>query len=98
MRASTEDATRFKYDVALGEVVNIIVSYDMGWSKRGDEDSSTIAAIRRERSDHVIKLADSNHLTKNFAGELYRLRSQFSAFGRKNVTKYIQTCFAHCCV
>lgn len=63
----------------------------------GDEDCSMIAAIRRERSQHIFKLVDSNHLTKNFSNKLYVLRSRFSELGGKNVMKHIKTCFAYCC-
>jgi len=31
-----------------------------------DEDSSTIAAVRKENSEVIYKLADKNHLVKNF--------------------------------
>lgn len=41
----------------------------------GDEDSSIIAAVRKDKPDtNFHKLADKNHLTKNFSNELYKKR------------------------
>lgn len=39
----------------------------------GDEDSSTIAAIRKGNENVIHKLADKNHLVKHFVSELYSL-------------------------
>jgi len=39
----------------------------------GDEDSSTIAAIRKGSKEIVHKLADKHHLVKHFVSELYGL-------------------------
>lgn len=51
----------------------------------GDEDSSTIASIRRGTVDKIFKLSDKNHLQKSFKSDLYQLRSKF-----KEMTKKIQ--------
>lgn len=40
----------------------------------GDEDSSTMAAIRKDNpKSNIHKLADKNHLIKNFGKEVYEL-------------------------
>ncbi|KAK0071607.1 hypothetical protein PV326_001052, partial [Microctonus aethiopoides] len=36
---NTKDENSTKFDIAVEEVVNIIISYDMGWSKRGNSRS-----------------------------------------------------------
>jgi len=131
------------FDDNLGNIVNIIVSYDMGWrildfSTRnrkckkcdmgyhntnhdcrknfrgsakameadvgaelvnhsniikkaglnvrvliGDEDSSTIASVRRENSQRIFKLADSNHIKKHFRNDLYELKKSFKELTKK---------------
>uniref|UniRef100_A0ABD2X6V9 Mutator-like transposase domain-containing protein n=1 Tax=Trichogramma kaykai TaxID=54128 RepID=A0ABD2X6V9_9HYME len=40
----------------------------------GDDDCSTIAAVRRESSVPVKKLADFNHSKRNFTSSLYALK------------------------
>ncbi|KAK0178543.1 hypothetical protein PV327_007423 [Microctonus hyperodae] len=129
-----------KFDLAVNELVNIIVSYDMGWSKRGngrsydslngygtiigflsgkildyadrirkckycdqgrnkddhdsnlaariligDEDSSTIAAVRRRNPNTIFKLSDRNHLNKNFSKDLFNSHENCGSWcNRKN--------------
>lgn len=43
----------------------------------GDEDSSTKAAVRKTNTDTIYKLANRNHLAKNFGKELYSLAKNF---------------------
>lgn len=60
----------------------------------GDEDSSMIAAVRASNlSEKFLKLADKNHLTKNFAGELYKIRNKFKELNKKDVILHIKKCF-----
>ena len=165
---NVDEATYSKiFDASIGQIINIVVSYDMGWSKRGngrsydslngygciigflsgkildfatrnrkcklcsngrekidhdcrenfrgsakamepdvgatlvngsnilksvglnvrvvvgDEDSSTIASIRRGRIDKIFKLSDKNHLQKSFRGDLYQLKSKFKEMTKK---------------
>ncbi|XP_046587819.1 uncharacterized protein LOC124292972 [Neodiprion lecontei] len=168
-----------KFDEALGNIVNIIVSYDMGWSKRGngrsydslngygaiigffsgkvldfatrnrkckfcdagrskedhdcrlnfqgsakamepdvgvesvnrstvvkdaglnvrvligDEDSSTIAAVRRGNSQQIFKLADTNHLRKHFVSELYELQKTYKEMKKKEAIPHLKKCFGY---
>jgi len=168
-----------KFDAVCGEVINIIVSYDMGWSKRGngrsydslngyaaiigfaskkvldyttrnrkcslcdrnhdptshdcrknfegsakameadagvelvtrskvlqdaklnvgvligDEDSSTIANINKASNKLVHKLADKNHLVKNFVNDLYKLSDKFKQLKRKGVIQHLKKCFCY---
>ncbi|KAK0074394.1 hypothetical protein PV326_012493 [Microctonus aethiopoides] len=123
------------FDTGVGEIVTIIISYDMERSKRGNgrsyerlngydthkcrknfsgsakamepsvgsqliknscilreaglkvkvvighEDSSTMAAGRRGNDEKIHKLADSNHLRKNFSRDLYNLRGLYGFRG-----------------
>ncbi|XP_066596884.1 uncharacterized protein [Prorops nasuta] len=129
-----------KFDSAVGEIINIIVSYDMAWSKRhkkedhdcrqnfqgsakamepavgnllsnqsnilqnsclnvrvliGDEDSSTISAVRKGANKKIFKLSDRNHLHKLFNSDLYKLRTQFSEMRKKNVVPHIKKCLCY---
>lgn len=168
-----------EFDAALGNIINIIVSYDMGWSKRGngknydslngygtiigflsgkildyatrnrkcrrcdlgqdekdhicrknfvgsakameadagsalinnssilkeanvkvrvligDDDSSTIAAIRKNNCDSIYKLSDKNHLTKNFSKELYSLATTFKELKRSGVINHVKKLFSY---
>ncbi|CAD6232756.1 GSCOCG00012233001-RA-CDS [Cotesia congregata] len=169
-----------KFDLAVGQIVNIILSYDMGWSKRGngrsydslngygtvigflskkildfssrnrkcrlcdlghkkddhdcrknfegsakamepdvgaqllnnstilqnasvsarvligDEDSSTIANVRRNIREKIFKLADKNHLNKHFVNELYGLQKQFTEIKQKKNNSASQKIFWLC--
>lgn len=165
------------YDAAVGKVIHVIVSYDMGWSKRGngrsydslngygtiigflsgkildyaerirkckfcdtgkakadhdcrknfegsakameadagaelvnksnilkeanvavrvligDEDSCTIAAVRRGNPKEVFKLSDRNHLKKNFSKSLYKL-TNFKEM-KKETIAHLKKCFGY---
>lgn len=62
----------------------------------GDEDSSMIAAVRADAPGETLhKLADKNHLTKNFASELYKLRDKFKELNKKNAIAHIKKCFSY---
>lgn len=168
-----------KFDQDLGQIVNIIVSYDMGWSKRGngrsydslngygciigflsgkvidyktcnrkclmcdlghskedhdcrlnfqgsakameptagamlannsnilkksnlkvrvligDEDSSTISAVRKGTTETVFKLSDKNHLQKAFNSDLYGLRVNYNEMKKKGVVTHIKKCLSY---
>lgn len=52
----------------------------------GDEDNSMIAAVRNDNPDvNFHKLADKNHLTKNFSNELYKMRNKYKQLNRKEL-------------
>ena len=175
----THTSSNIDFDTALGDIINIIVSYDMGWSKRGngksynslngygtiigfltgkvldyatrnrkckscdlgidkknhncrlnfegsakameadvgaalinnspilkevgcqvrvvigDEDSSTMAAVRKENPLVIHKLADKNHLVKHFVSELYVLAKTFKQLNKKGVITHIKKCFTY---
>ncbi|XP_067215908.1 uncharacterized protein [Linepithema humile] len=61
----------------------------------GDEDSSTIAAVRRESLQSIFKLCDSNHLKKNFLSNLYQLKKQFKEMAKKDTIPYLKKCFSY---
>ncbi|KAK0172806.1 hypothetical protein PV328_006080 [Microctonus aethiopoides] len=125
-----------RFDSAVGELVNIIVSYDMGWSRKkddhdcrknfegsakameadagaalindskilkeanlaarvliGDEDSSTISAVRRGNPNKIFKLSDRNHLKKNFSKDLYKL-SNYKEM-KKGTIEHVKKCFGY---
>ncbi|XP_011859062.1 PREDICTED: uncharacterized protein LOC105556578 [Vollenhovia emeryi] len=176
---NTSVHTLENFDAALGNIVNIIVSYDMGWSKRGngrsydslngygtiigflsgkildfatrnrkckmcdngrekndhdcrknfkgsakamepdvgaflvnnstilqeaavsirvligDEDSSTIANVRRGNSKKVFKLADINHLRKHFVSDLYELQKTHKEMRNKDTIPHLKKCFSY---
>lgn len=62
----------------------------------GDEDSSMIAAVRRDNPVITFhKLADKNHLVKNFSNELYNMRSSHKELNKQGVIGHIKKCFAY---
>ena len=59
----------------------------------GDEDSSMISVVRKDRPDITFyKLADKNHLAKNFTSELNEMQPMFKELKKKgaisNITKF----------
>ena len=61
----------------------------------GDEDSSTIAAVRRENNNVIHKLADNNHLIKHFVSELYDLAKTFKELKKQGVINHLKKCFCY---
>jgi len=61
----------------------------------GDEDSSTIAAIRKGNDSMIYKLADNNHLIKNFAGDLYEMSNSFKELKKTGVIPHLKKCFSY---
>ena len=65
----------------------------------GDEDSSMIAAVRRNSDKSVYKLSDKNHLVKNFTGELYHLANSkdhnHKELKRTGVIPHFKRCFVY---
>lgn len=62
----------------------------------GDEDSSMIAAVRKDNPEIKIhKLADKNHLQKNMSNELYKLSNTHKQLCRKGVIAHIKKCFCY---
>ncbi|CAH0555169.1 unnamed protein product [Brassicogethes aeneus] len=174
---SSENIGNFDQD--LGEIINIIVSYDMGWSKRGngrsydslngygciigflsgkvldyetcnrkcllcdlghpkddhdcrlnfqgsakameptvgaslannspilkesglqvrvligDEDSSTISAVRKGTTKTIFKFSDKNHLQRSFNTDLYGLRVSHNEMKKKGVVEHIRKCLSY---
>lgn len=54
----------------------------------GDEDSSTIAAVRRESTKEVLKWSDTNHVTKAVSNALWKLKVPPA------VIDYLKYCFS----
>lgn len=61
----------------------------------GDEDSSTIAAVRNGHPLEIFKLADVNHLGKNFVKKLYQIKPMFSEMRRPHTTAHLEKCFKY---
>ncbi|XP_024888392.1 uncharacterized protein LOC112465192, partial [Temnothorax curvispinosus] len=59
----------------------------------GDEDSSTIAAVRRGNDETIFKLADNNHLKKHFSKDLYELQKTFKEMKKRDVIPHLKKCF-----
>jgi hypothetical protein len=60
----------------------------------GDDDSSTVAALRRDGAEDVQKVSDLTHCKKNVGNALYKLQPTYRAL-TPPVIKYIQRCFAY---
>lgn len=59
-------------------------------------DSSMIAAVRNDCPGVTFhKLADKNHLTKNFTKDLYKMRDAHSQLNRKGAITHIKKCFGY---
>lgn len=62
----------------------------------GDEDSSTIATVRRgNNSQKIYKLADTNHLRKHFVSELYELQKSYKELKKKEAIPHLKKCFGY---
>ncbi|XP_011702921.1 PREDICTED: uncharacterized protein LOC105458978 [Wasmannia auropunctata] len=61
----------------------------------GDVDSSTIAVICLGNTHTIVKLADSNHLKKNFKKELYELQKKYKEMKQKDTIPHIVKCFTY---
>ncbi|KAJ8685011.1 hypothetical protein QAD02_020804 [Eretmocerus hayati] len=62
----------------------------------GDEDATTMSAIyKSDPSVNIFKLADKNHLIKNFGKELYELAKIHKELNRKGVIDHIKKCFTY---
>ena len=62
----------------------------------GDEDSSMISAVKKDQP-HISmhKLADKNHMTKNFSNELYKMSEKHKELKKKGVIAHIKLCFSY---
>ncbi|XP_067210254.1 uncharacterized protein [Linepithema humile] len=61
----------------------------------GDEDSSTISAVRKGHDNVIYKLADKNHLVKHFSSELYDLANRFKELKKTGVISHLKKCFCY---
>uniref|UniRef100_A0ABD2XAY9 Exonuclease domain-containing protein n=1 Tax=Trichogramma kaykai TaxID=54128 RepID=A0ABD2XAY9_9HYME len=61
----------------------------------GDEDSSSIAKIRKNNSKTIYKLIDTNHRVKNHSKELYELAKTHKELNRKGVIKHLKKCLSY---
>ena len=58
----------------------------------GDNDSSSISAIRAGSNYEVIKHSDKNHTSKGVTNELYKIKKDYKEL-TSNPIKYLQRCF-----
>ena len=58
----------------------------------GDEDSTTIARVRKEVEPSIEKRSDSNHIKKTLGHSLYSLQKKYKLLSTKKI-KYLQKCF-----
>ena len=61
----------------------------------GDNDSSSISAIRAGSNHEVIKHSDKNHTSKGVTNELYKIKKDHKEL-TSNSIKYLQRCFNYC--
>ena len=60
----------------------------------GDDDSTTMAMVRKQVEHSVEKWSDTNHAKKSLGSRLYKLQKQEKALTTP-VIKYLQKCFAY---
>lgn len=58
----------------------------------GDDDSTTIARLRRHVDVNIKKISDKNHVKKNFSKTLYKLQNANKNF-TATIIKYLKKCF-----
>lgn len=58
-----------------------------------DEDSSTIASIRRGTVNKIFKLSDKNYLQKSFKRNLYQLKPKFKEIAKKKYNSSFEEVF-----
>lgn len=83
-------------DVGASLVNNSVILKNTGLNVRvvvGDEDSSTIAAIRRGTIQKMFKLSDQNHLKKSFKSDIFSLKPKFKELARKDTIPHLRKCF-----
>lgn len=61
----------------------------------GDEDASTMAAVRGYSQHRIFKICDRNHLNKNFSGEIFRLKLPKWKELAKDTIAHIRKCFSY---
>lgn len=61
----------------------------------GDNDSSTISAVRRGNVDQLFKLSDTNHLNKHVASTLMNLKQLFPEMRKPETIPHIKKCFTY---
>ena len=60
-----------------------------------DDDSSTVARVRRDVDPSIVKRSDSNHVKKNFTSQLYKLKDSTKGLKISTSTmKYLKICFS----
>ncbi|XP_044594883.1 uncharacterized protein LOC123272250 [Cotesia glomerata] len=61
----------------------------------GDEDSSTISAVRKGTTETMFKFSDSNHLHRLFSNDVYGLRLHHNEMRTKQVPEHILKCLSY---
>ena len=64
----------------------------------GDGDASTMAAIRRYAKHRIFKIADRNHLNKNFSGDVFNSKQLRFKELSKDAISHTWTCFSYAVV
>lgn len=88
-------------DVGAALVNNSAILKEAGLNVRvlvGDDDNTTISAIRLGNPQQIFKLTDSNHLKKNFMRTLYDLRKDFKEMRKVDVIPHLKKCFSYAVV
>jgi hypothetical protein len=92
----TGSAKAMEPDMAVELVSESSILTEAGVSVKflvGDDDSSTMAALRRNGAE-VDKWSDINHCTRNLSNALYKLKHKLLT---TNVINYLKRCFTLCC-
>lgn len=64
----------------------------------GDEDAATMATVRRYAQNRIFKIADRNHLNKNFGADIYGLKHLKINELSSDVIAHIRKCFLYAIV
>ena len=59
-----------------------------------DDDTTTMAHVRQNIADKVVKVSDLNHVKKNLGNKLYEIKKTENVMSQM-VISYFQKCFAY---
>lgn len=98
-----KSAKAMEADAAVQLVCHGTILKDAGLQVKvliGDEDQCAIADINKGAAKSgvnkkVFKLADSNHVKKNFSKKLYKLKSTYKELNKAGLIKHIKKCFSY---
>ena len=85
-------AKAMEADVGASLINNSDILTEVGVNARiviGDDDSTTISAVRKGNPNQTFKLSDINHLKKHFRGDLFELKKSFKEMRQPGTMEYV---------